>query len=750
MQYLHNLGGGTGGVTRSILKHIDNHYSSYTFTDISVGFFKEAQEAFQGHGRILYEALDIEQDPVTQGFSNSSYDLVIASNVLHATKVLENTMANVRKLLKPGGKLLVLEAVDNGAARVGFSFCGVPGWWAGADDGRDLTPLLTTRQWDSLLLKTGFSGIDTVTPGTESVHQPVAVFVSTAVDDQIRKLQKPLAYVGLKPPVDHVVIVGGKSALTRQLGTDLKTLLGPWANHIETLETLEDVHTLNTSSMVHVVNLAELDSPMFANMTPGRLEAFKELLNISKSFLWVTAGSKSERPYSNMALGIGRTLVHEMPHLRLQVLDAAQAEELRASLLAEAFLRIIQAERWENDIHSPVRMWSNEPELWLEHGRLHITRVIPERAANDRLMSSRRLIEEEVATDEAIVEVVHTGHSYELQRRLPEDMSVATGELVSINVTHSTSTALRLTAAEPLFLILGEMTGTRIKLIALTRALASTVFTPASWTLPWSVRERDAVSMLMAIATEMMAQSIIDMTTTDSSLLVLDPEPLLAAAIDRKSRSNGIKPMFITSNPSYQACGMLKMSPFSSDKAIKSAVPTDVSIFVDLSDSHDLAERLRSILPPRVHRVNVSSLFSPTSNHLPSASLKKAADILSSSLANAMVPPLSTEPATSPVVVSARNLPRFTPLLGKLSVVDWTTSATLPARIQSAESLMRFKKDRTYLLIGMTGDLGRSLCKWMILHGAKHIVLTSRNPRIDQRWLEEMETLGGEVKVMTM
>ena len=90
----------------------------------------------------------------------------------------------MRKLLKPGGKLLILEAVDNGAIRVGFSFCGVPGWWAGADDGRELSPLITPGQWDALLLRNGFSGIDTITPATESTPQPVAVFVSSAVDER--------------------------------------------------------------------------------------------------------------------------------------------------------------------------------------------------------------------------------------------------------------------------------------------------------------------------------------------------------------------------------------------------------------------------------------------------------------------------------------------------------------------------------------------------------------------------------------
>ncbi|KAI9052675.1 hypothetical protein LZ554_004014 [Drepanopeziza brunnea f. sp. 'monogermtubi'] len=751
------IGAGTGGVTRSILKHLDNKYSSYTFTDISVGFFEEARELFKGHDRIIYEALDIEQDPATQGFSEHHYDLVIASNVLHATKGIDNTMTNVRKLLKPGGKLLILEAVDNGATRVGFSFCGVPGWWAGADDGRDLTPLITPGQWDSLLLRTGFSGIDTVTPGTESVHQPVAVFVSTAIDDEIQHLQKPLAYSGSQAPLDTIFIVGGKTDMTRDLMIGLKDLLGPWVNNIETFDSLEDCPTLQDFSMIHVLNLAELDSPMFEDLTSERLESFKELLNVSRTLLWVTAGSKSDRPYSNMTLGIGRTLVHEMPHLRLQVLDAAHPAELTASLLAEVFLRIVLIETWENDIYAPKRMWSNEPELWLEDGRLQITRVVPVEAANNRLMSSRRVIEEEVAFEEAIVEVTHPGTSYELQRCVPvsEDLSAATRESVSVRVTHSTLTALRVKNAGFLYLVIGEMGGVGMKVIAFTQSLASTVTTPACWTLPWHVRTGDEAACLMAITYEMTAENIIDMAVKNSTLLVFEPERSLVSAIDRISRHSGINPLFVTTGQQMHpsdTSGWLKLDQFSSDREIKSKIPMNVSTFVDMSesDSSDLAQRLGSLLPVHTQRQRLSELFSQTPNYSPSKALRRVADSLSIALANSNAATPATGSAASPTVISATDLPHVTPSLKNVTIVDWTNCSKLPVRIQSAESLMRFKNDRTYLLVGMAGNLGRSLCRWMILHGARHIVLTSRNPGIEQSWLDEMAQLGGDVKVMAM
>ncbi|KAK0101698.1 hypothetical protein ONS95_006853 [Cadophora gregata] len=744
------IGAGTGGITRSILRHIDNKYSSYTFTDISVGFFEEAQETFQAHGRIIYEVLDIERDPTTQGFAEHSYDLIIASNVLHATKVLDHTMTNVRRLLKPGGKLLVLEAVDNGATRVGFSFCGVPGWWAGAGDGRELTPLITPSQWDSLLMKNGFSGLDTITPGTESVYQPVAVFISTAVDAQIELLQKPLALTGPKPQLDTIFLVGGKTSRTNKLIGDLETILEPWTINVKTLENLEDIHKIDDFSMVHVLNLSELDEPIFAELTSERLELFKSLLNISKTFLWVTAGSKSERPYSNMALGIGRTLVHEMPHLRLQVLDAAKSEEFSAILLAEAFLRIVLAETWENDIYAPKRMWSNEPELWLEDGRFHITRVVPDRAANNRLMSTRRVIEEDVSVDEAMVGVSHNGRSYEIQRSPSEPSLTQSRDMTSIRVTHSSLMALNIKSAGALHLILGELPELGVKVIALSEKVGSMITTNSSWIVPWHIPRGDETLLLMAIATEMLAQSIVDMARSNSSLLVFEPDLFLVDAIARKARYMDVQPYFVTADESPEKSDWMKMHQFSSDRGIKFLLPADVSAFIDMSDKSDLAARVSVLLPYHTQRADTSTFLSRTSNYHATGSRNSASDSLRIALASAMSVVRSTRSIINPVVIDAAALASTTPSAPGLQIVDWGSGSKLPIRIQSAESMMRFKSDKTYLLIGMAGNLGRSLCRWMILRGAKHIVLTSRNPNIEQSWLDEIESIGGVVSIMSM
>lgn len=109
------IGAGTGSTTKSALDNLTNgggaerYYSAYTYTDISAGFFVAARERFKMYPGLEFQVLDISKNPLGQGFAPKSFDLIIASNVLHATPLLSETLANVHKLLDPEGYLLLQE-----------------------------------------------------------------------------------------------------------------------------------------------------------------------------------------------------------------------------------------------------------------------------------------------------------------------------------------------------------------------------------------------------------------------------------------------------------------------------------------------------------------------------------------------------------------------------------------------------------------------------------------------------------------
>ena len=151
------VGAGTGSATASVLPELPDGRFDYTYTDISAGFFAEAEARFgDGGGCIDYRPLDIEKDPVAQGFDSHGYDLLIASNVLHATRYLGETLGHCLDLLAPAGQLVALENLG-GMGWLDLTFGPLDGWWRFADDYRPHHALTGPAVWRRALGDAGFA-----------------------------------------------------------------------------------------------------------------------------------------------------------------------------------------------------------------------------------------------------------------------------------------------------------------------------------------------------------------------------------------------------------------------------------------------------------------------------------------------------------------------------------------------------------------------------------------------------------------
>ena len=151
------IGAGTGGTTAAVLPILPAGQTDYLFTDLSPAFLARARERFADYPFLRYEALNIEQAAAAQGFQGRRFDLILAANVLHATRSMVETMGHVRELLEPGGLLIVLEATR--PLRWSDLIFGLTdGWWRFADhELRPAHPLLSPEQWPPLLCAAGFS-----------------------------------------------------------------------------------------------------------------------------------------------------------------------------------------------------------------------------------------------------------------------------------------------------------------------------------------------------------------------------------------------------------------------------------------------------------------------------------------------------------------------------------------------------------------------------------------------------------------
>lgn len=148
------IGAGTGSATYPILNALDAGRCRYTFTDVSPYFTERAKQAFADHVFVDYRVLDIAADPHAQGFAAQHFDIVIASNVLHATTDLNQSLAHCRQLLAEGGHLVLLEGVET-TPWIDAVFGLTEGWWAFNDALRRDYPLLSCSQWQQALQELG-------------------------------------------------------------------------------------------------------------------------------------------------------------------------------------------------------------------------------------------------------------------------------------------------------------------------------------------------------------------------------------------------------------------------------------------------------------------------------------------------------------------------------------------------------------------------------------------------------------------
>jgi len=154
------VGAGTGSATEAVLPRLPSDRVDYTFTDISAGFFSQAEERFAATGApIEYRRLDIEADPAAQGFDAHAWDLVIAANVLHATRDLGETLSHCRDLLAPSGQLVALEGLRHRTWQ-DLTFGLLDGWWRFADIYRTEHAFARPGGWRRALGDTGFSDVE--------------------------------------------------------------------------------------------------------------------------------------------------------------------------------------------------------------------------------------------------------------------------------------------------------------------------------------------------------------------------------------------------------------------------------------------------------------------------------------------------------------------------------------------------------------------------------------------------------------
>lgn len=150
------VGGGTGGLTASVLPVLAPERTEYVFTDVSPAFVQRAQERFGTYEFVTCRLLDAEHDLLDQGIAEGGFDLVLGADVIHATQDLKRTLTNLRSAIAPGGLLTLIEA-EPGSPWLDLTFGLTDGWWAFRDlQLRSDGPLLAPGAWTEVLASAGY------------------------------------------------------------------------------------------------------------------------------------------------------------------------------------------------------------------------------------------------------------------------------------------------------------------------------------------------------------------------------------------------------------------------------------------------------------------------------------------------------------------------------------------------------------------------------------------------------------------
>ena len=148
------VGGGFGGTTTKLAKTLEGlgRPVEYTFTDISSLLVRKAREKFSQYAWMNFQTLNLETGPNPALYNK--YDIVLGTNVVHATASVVNSSRHIKSLLKEGG-CMILSEVTKIIDWYDLVYGPLDGWWC-MKDGRSY-PLQSSEYWMEAFREAGFT-----------------------------------------------------------------------------------------------------------------------------------------------------------------------------------------------------------------------------------------------------------------------------------------------------------------------------------------------------------------------------------------------------------------------------------------------------------------------------------------------------------------------------------------------------------------------------------------------------------------
>ncbi|KAL7906095.1 putative polyketide synthase [Trichoderma velutinum] len=372
------IGAGTGAaVTRSILEAIGtpktSAVASWHITEPSTDVLEDTQAELTDWADLLeFSVLDVNRDPSKQSFITESYDIVVCYQSLHTAEDVAATLAHVRSLLKPGGKLLLTETT-RGQSQADLSFI----------LGLLPTPASSLSiSWDSVLRESGFSGADL------AIDDATITILSSR---PIAEHQRP-DLSRASNPGGFVVITSKKTpapvGLVDLLSQRIQDLTQTTVSHL----VLEESSPKAYESKVCVF-VGDIDEPtLLTDLDAIRIEGLRAMVTQCGGLLWITTGGavESERPEQALAQGFLRVLRNEYVGRRYLYLDLDPRVKNTTEDIVSTIVQVLQEGFGQVQDVLATETGPAEFEYAQRNGVLLIPRVYKDEEYNDMVTGPLR------------------------------------------------------------------------------------------------------------------------------------------------------------------------------------------------------------------------------------------------------------------------------------------------------------------------------------------------------------------------
>jgi polyketide synthase PksN len=158
------IGAGTGGTSTMVFRKLTAyhaHIQEYCYTDISRAFLIHAEKEYGPWNPYLtFQIFNVESPLAGQDMEPGKFDLAIATNVLHATKSIRETIRNVKATLRSNG-LILLNEMSTNSMLIHLTFGLLEGWWRYEDPELRIPgcPSIYPETWQAILENEGFRSV---------------------------------------------------------------------------------------------------------------------------------------------------------------------------------------------------------------------------------------------------------------------------------------------------------------------------------------------------------------------------------------------------------------------------------------------------------------------------------------------------------------------------------------------------------------------------------------------------------------